>query len=109
MDLRVRARVHSRRQLVAQGHGAIFDELRDTFYAYDPLQLGAGGGNRDEYGSPVSTIIPLFERCATLEEACFAVKDEMRMHYPSASLGSTDLEKLASECWQKWLSFKRAR
>ena len=59
MDLRVRARVHARRQLAADGLGQLFDEFRDSLYALDPLQLGKGGLSQDEYGGPVTTIIPL--------------------------------------------------
>jgi hypothetical protein len=83
--------------------------LRDSLCGYDPLRLGSGGIAKEEYGSPVATIIPRLETCATPEQFRFVIEDEMRMHYPTADLTSTDWAKLTTACWNIWLDFQQRR
>ena len=107
MDIRVRARVHARRQLAAKGYGSVFDQLRDVLYQHDPLQLGKGGNARDEYGSPTSTIVLRLEDCCTLEQVRFVLEQEMAKHYPRADLAKADWVKLSSDFQSIWSEFKR--
>lgn len=102
MDLRVRARVHGRRQLAARGLGRLFDQLRDDLYELDPLQLGNSGLSKDEYGSPVATIIPRLKDCVTAEQVEFVIDEEMRKHYPTADLAHFNWSKLSAEWLKKW-------
>lgn len=94
--------MHARRRLAAEGLGQLFDELRDSLYEVDPLQLVKNGLSRDEYGSPVATIIPRLKNCSNPEEVQFVVEDEMRKHYPTADLAQFDTSKLSLEWWKKW-------
>ncbi len=102
MDSRVRARVHARRKLAALGYGRLFDALTESLYSHDPLNLGPGGLARNEYGSPVATIIPRLESCSSPEQLRFVVEAEMRMHYPTADITGTDWAKLAEKWWKLW-------
>jgi hypothetical protein len=109
MDLRVRARVHARRELAARGYGAVFEQLRDVLYQHDPLLLGTGGNASDEYGSPMSTILPRLEDCSALEQIGFVLEQEMAKHYPYADFTKTDWAKMASDIQRIWLEFKAMR
>ena len=109
MDVRVRARVHGHRQLAAQGYGTLFDQLRDVLYSCDPLNLGSGAVNRDEYGSPVVTIIPRLGCCTTPEQLRFVVEDEMRKHYPACDFAGADWERITFDFWNRWATFNEAK
>lgn len=102
MDPRVRARIHWRRQFAARGLGEVFDALREILYQADPLNPGVGGQNRDEYGSPVSTIIPRLESFTDAAQAKFAVEDEFRKHYPREQFVGVDWNAIGVSCWNAW-------
>jgi len=87
----------------------VFDQLRDALYENDPLQLGKSSNARDEYGSPISTILPLLESSSTPEEIRSVLQQEMAKHYPDADLTKTDWSKLSSQVESIWLGFKRNR
>ena len=108
MDIRVRARVHARRRLASRGYGAVFVQLRDVLYEHDPLRLGIAGA-KDEYGSPVSTILPRLEDCSTSEQIRFVLEQEMARHYPKSDFTKTDWAGLSSEFENVWLEFQRGR
>lgn len=109
MDIRVRARAHDRQRLVARGYGQLFEALRDSLYAYDPLCLGSGDLAKDEYGSPIVTIIPRLEKCSTPKQIQLVVEEEFRKHYPFQDVTLTNWEKLACDWWSIWSEFKWQR
>ncbi|HUO60028.1 MAG TPA: hypothetical protein VMU24_05120 [Candidatus Acidoferrales bacterium] len=102
MDRRIRAQVSARRQFVEHGLGEIFNLLCEELHSADPLKLGTGEIARDEYGSPVATILPKLCECSDAEQARFVVENEMRMHYPRADLSNTDWQALAVQFWRIW-------
>jgi len=87
----------------------LFGLLRNALHEHDPLQLGRGGDARDEYGSPVSTILPRLEDCSTPAQIRFVLEQEMTKHYPHTDLTKTDWSKLSSQADSIWSDFNRNR
>jgi hypothetical protein len=109
MDLRVRSRVCAKRKFATSGLNELFDRLQDVFYKSDPLQLGDSPSAKDEYGSPVSTIIPRLTNCSGIEEARFVIENELNRHYPNYEFDSSQIDSIANDCWNEWSRFQQTK
>lgn len=102
MDLRIRSRVNAKRKFASSGLSELFDRLQEVLYKSDPLQLGDSSSAKDEYGSPVSTILPRLTNCSGMEEARFVIENEFNRHYPNYDIDSAQLDVIAEQCWNEW-------
>jgi hypothetical protein len=100
------ARVNTRQELAVEGLGGLYDRLRDLFYEFDPLELGKTPSAKEEYGSPVGTIIPRLADCSDVEQVQFAIEQEMDRHYPGCDYDKTKTAELATQCWTEWKRFQ---
>jgi len=59
MNLLVRARIETRRELARQGFGPLYERIQQIMLSYNPAGFDlTKGDTRDDYGSPVGTLIP---------------------------------------------------
>lgn len=96
------ARANTRRELAAEGLGGLYDRFQELFYEFDPLELGKTASAKEEYGSPVSTIIPRISDCSGVEQVRFVIEQEMDRHYPGCDYDETKITTMARECWTEW-------
>jgi hypothetical protein len=107
MNPLARARISARRDLAAQGYGPLYERIHQILLRHNPARLDLTRGDaRDDYGSPVGTLIP---RLKTVRE--HELQDvlclEMRHWYPYDPLTPEQLETISKEIWQAWIEFLR--
>ena len=106
MNISVRARIKTRRDLAKNGYGGLYDALHAILLKHNPASLDMKRGDaRDDYGGPVGTLIPNLT-AASEGNIRFLLEAEMKRWYGRESGESGALEAIAAEMWQAWVKFK---
>jgi hypothetical protein len=109
MNPSIRARIKTKRGLVKQGYGPIYETLRLILIRHNPVQLELKRGDaRDDYGAPVGTLIPKLEN-ARREQIEFLLHNEMVLWYGNSAGESGRYSLIVSEFWDAWREFKKAK
>jgi hypothetical protein len=109
MNLLHRARIETRRELARQGFGPLYGGIHQIMLNHNPAGLDLTRGDaRDDYGSPVGTLIP---KLRTTNEGGIAhvLYLEMQHWYGEAAGQPESYGAIAEEIWQAWTEFQRNR
>ena len=108
MNPLARARIETRRELGRQGLGPLYDHIHQIILRYNPAGLDLTKGDaRDDYGSPVGTLIPKLRAIngGDLPDVLYL---EMQHWYGEAAGQPESYRAIADEIWQAWTEFQRS-
>lgn len=99
MNISERARVHTRRQIRARGLEELYQRFVDVLFAHNPVGLPKTPGTRQDYGSPVGTLILKLGRAYSAQDLACLLYLEMIDWY-GKDTGSEELyQVIAQELW----------
>jgi len=106
MNIAERARIKQRRKIKTEGLGQLYDILTDILFRHNPVGLPRTPGVRDDYGSPVGTLIPSLETAKSADEVQIMLLIEMARWYGKDSGPESMYGDISRDIWKAWLDFK---
>ena len=101
-----RARIGTRRELIRQGYGSLYERIHEILIRHNPVRVDVSRGDaRDDYGLAVGTLIPRLNGAneRDLNETLFV---EMQHWYREQAGQREEYASIADEIWQAWTEFR---